>query len=452
MRNTVVFLFIAIITAGFAPAMVSAHWDPGDGHKMHYPQLPDTTGWDVNATFPVILADDWRCTQSGPVDEIHFWGSWRHGDTGNILRFELRIHEDIPADPPEIPYSRPGDVLWNYTAFNFDIRPLSSVTPEGWYDPEQGGYIPDDHHRYFQYNITDLPDPFVQEEGTIYWLSVTAEVEFPNNTRWGWKSSVDHWNDDAVWKVPGSDWVEMYEPPDFDESLDLSFVINGAEQDTCCCVVRMVNHGPDPVDCGGSFQITGTVCNTCNHPITTDVWYGVSAFGNFYQQGLFNNIPLNPGQCISGLLTQHVPTFAPTGIYRYVAYCGEYSTGEICDSASFEFNIVCQSPNAKGGDWYTEGNLFGIDVPVPGEYSLIGNYPNPFNATTTITYELPVSGNVNLEVYNIKGQLVETLVAGHVDAGTHNVSWDASQYSSGVYFYKLTAGDTVLTKRMTLLK
>ena len=50
-----------------------ADWDIGDGHKMHYPQLPDPNGWDVNLTGNKVF-DDWRCGGSGPVDDIHFWG------------------------------------------------------------------------------------------------------------------------------------------------------------------------------------------------------------------------------------------------------------------------------------------------------------------------------------------------------------------------------------------
>ncbi len=57
---------------------------PEDGHKMHFPQLPDEDGWDVNATQPQVLADDWTCSQTGWVKDIHFWGSWQGGDAGLI--------------------------------------------------------------------------------------------------------------------------------------------------------------------------------------------------------------------------------------------------------------------------------------------------------------------------------------------------------------------------------
>ncbi|MBD3233391.1 MAG: T9SS type A sorting domain-containing protein, partial [candidate division Zixibacteria bacterium] len=68
------------------------------------------------------------------------------------------------------------------------------------------------------------------------------------------------------------------------------------------------------------------------------------------------------------------------------------------------------------------------------------------------TFELPAAGNVNLEVYNLMGQKVATLVDGHKEAGQHSVNWNAADQASGVYFYKLSAGEKVFTQRVTLLK
>ncbi len=90
--------------------------------------------------------------------------------------------------------------------------------------------------------------------------------------------------------------------------------------------------------------------------------------------------------------------------------------------------------------------------PVPSTYALSQNYPNPFNPTTTIQYQMPSSGHATLEVYNLLGQRVATLVNGTVPAGTHEVVFDASRLSSGVYFYTLQAGNYLSTKKLVLLK
>jgi hypothetical protein len=188
-------------------------WQPGDPHKMHFPQLPDEAGWDVNATEPLVLADDWECSETGCVKDIHFWGSWKHGLEGNILFFVLSIHEDIPADQSPTGYSMPGATLWERDISEFNPIPIDPPTAEGWYNPRTDDYFYDDHQAYYQYNVyLDSADWFVQDSGTIYWLNISAVLE-DTMYQWGWKSSQDHWNDDAVWAFWGIlDWTEMYEP------------------------------------------------------------------------------------------------------------------------------------------------------------------------------------------------------------------------------------------------
>jgi len=93
---------------------------------------------------------------------------------------------------------------------------------------------------------------------------------------------------------------------------------------------------------------------------------------------------------------------------------------------------------------------------LPSTFELAQNYPNPFNPTTTIALDLPVGANYDLEVYNIAGQKVRTF-SGYSEAGTLEIVWDGkdasgSTVASGVYFYKVKAGDFTATKRMVMLK
>jgi hypothetical protein len=89
---------------------------------------------------------------------------------------------------------------------------------------------------------------------------------------------------------------------------------------------------------------------------------------------------------------------------------------------------------------------------LPMEYALAQNYPNPFNPATEISYTLEQAGEVRFEVFNMLGQKVATLFEGYSEAGNHSVSWDASAQASGVYLYRLTAGEFVETRKMMLLK
>ena len=88
----------------------------------------------------------------------------------------------------------------------------------------------------------------------------------------------------------------------------------------------------------------------------------------------------------------------------------------------------------------------------PDEYALHQNYPNPFNPATEISFHLPVAGQVILEVYNINGQKVTTLLNGKLESGFHSVAFDGSTVASGIYFYRLTSGEYIETKKMLLLK
>lgn len=90
--------------------------------------------------------------------------------------------------------------------------------------------------------------------------------------------------------------------------------------------------------------------------------------------------------------------------------------------------------------------------PQASGFELRQNYPNPFNPTTTISYTLPASREVRLEVININGQLVETLVEEHQEAGEHRVTFDAAGLASGIYLYRLQAGTDMQTGRMVLIK
>ena len=92
------------------------------------------------------------------------------------------------------------------------------------------------------------------------------------------------------------------------------------------------------------------------------------------------------------------------------------------------------------------------DTELPGKLELAQNYPNPFNPTTTFSFELPNKGHVNLAIYNVLGQHVATAYDGEFDAGRHTVNFNAGDLTSGVYFYKLTAGESVKTKKMVVLK
>ena len=104
--------------------------------------------------------------------------------------------------------------------------------------------------------------------------------------------------------------------------------------------------------------------------------------------------------------------------------------------------------------FFSTGISLGVNqqISIPDNYKLFQNYPNPFNPTTTIQYEMPQNGNVNVSIYNIKGELVEKLVDGYKSTGKYSIQWNPKNISSGQYFYQISVGGFVQTRKMVLLK
>ncbi|HMQ70466.1 MAG TPA: T9SS type A sorting domain-containing protein, partial [Ignavibacteria bacterium] len=93
-----------------------------------------------------------------------------------------------------------------------------------------------------------------------------------------------------------------------------------------------------------------------------------------------------------------------------------------------------------------------VNIGTPSTYSLSQNYPNPFNPSTTINFDLPNDGNVSLKLYDMSGKEVATLVNGVRAAGYYSVNFNASQLTSGVYFYTISSDNFTATKKMLLVK
>jgi hypothetical protein len=109
-------------------------------------------------------------------------------------------------------------------------------------------------------------------------------------------------------------------------------------------------------------------------------------------------------------------------------------------------------PTTPDINYLTPTGVEDDDGALPTGFALGQNYPNPFNPVTNVGFSLARTSAVKLEVYNMIGQIVATLVDDRLDAGQHIVTWDGSEMASGVYLYRIEAGAFIETKKMTLLK
>ena len=93
-----------------------------------------------------------------------------------------------------------------------------------------------------------------------------------------------------------------------------------------------------------------------------------------------------------------------------------------------------------------------VDMPIAASFNLSDAYPNPFNPVTTMTLTMPMAGDMKVEVYNLLGQSVAIMTSGYKDAGTYNLTWDATDVSSGMYFVKAQADGFTKTQKLMLIK
>jgi Secretion system C-terminal sorting domain len=205
--------------------------------------------------------------------------------------------------------------------------------------------------------------------------------------------------------------------------------------------------------------------------IANDTWWDINGSNNF-PLGVPLQIPANalagPGlydfaisvspQSIGNIVKT---TLSKTGGTYYYEVSATYPVA----ATTNKFNYVAF---AIDNSTTTALNLYDVQVdrgphitthinseeprPLPTVYSLNQNYPNPFNPATTIEFALPQSGDVNLAVYDISGRVVTQLAEGHFNAGYHKITFNAGNLASGIYLYRLEAGNFVSVKKLVLLK
>ncbi|CAD7773481.1 hypothetical protein DMNBHIDG_00769 [Candidatus Methanoperedenaceae archaeon GB37] len=208
MKKLLVFSFVAIFL------MMAAGAQGTNGGTGKWLQPPDMEyGVNIKSTeSEPIVADDWKCEDPREIVDVHFWGSYIGWEIYNpepplpppgVNAFIIRIYKDVPAGAdPDFPYSHPGELLYEKRVTEFKERYYGTITH------------PDKSYEHKFYYSLDLPEPFYQREGTVYWISIAAVMPDGSEFPWGWETSTAHWNDNACWFREGF-WKELKpgEPP-----------------------------------------------------------------------------------------------------------------------------------------------------------------------------------------------------------------------------------------------
>ncbi|MEJ2051863.1 MAG: T9SS type A sorting domain-containing protein, partial [Calditrichota bacterium] len=134
----------------------------------------------------------------------------------------------------------------------------------------------------------------------------------------------------------------------------------------------------------------------------------------------------------------------------------EYTDTNLEQGLTYTYRVKAYKDSAES-DYSNEASLILVGIKeqqneIPTKYSIDQNYPNPFNPTTKIKFALPKSAPTKIIIYDLLGREIQTLINKELEAGYHDIDLDASNLTSGIYFYRIQSGEFVSTKKMMLMK
>ncbi|MBC8278224.1 MAG: T9SS type A sorting domain-containing protein [FCB group bacterium] len=206
---------------------------------------------------------------------------------------------------------------------------------------------------------------------------------------------------------------------------------------------------------GGFFDFNIMVTNNGILPQNFDVWTMIMLpSGMLYGPVINANVNLPAQASVERDRSQAVPVLAPSGQYTYFAYAGQYPWGEL-DEDFFLFEKAGHDSGVEGLEgWLTWGEDIAEDytAAAPSEFKMHGAYPNPFNPAAKIAFDLPEEADVCLKVFDALGRQAAVLADGYLPAGKYELEFNGENFTSGVYFYRLTAGNYSASGKMLMIK
>ena len=437
-------------SGGSSPTYVTVSVDydpPGLGFFDHYnppdelfPQTPDSPGrlyWpyiavDRNNNIHIVATEntDRRLQRLGythSTDGGATWSTLQFVDT--VMTISAVIDASPVSDRVVMAYSRTQDTT---TQWNNDIYYVVSDDGITW------------DFRYGRHNVTNYgpPDSLWAYTDLDVLIDYNDNINIVWNDQWVTDEGIYYRTNLKYWNERTGEITEITHHPD---SLWTS--IEGAWNRPICKMNL------------GARENGGIFC-TYTYFDTSDISAGGFGNGEIYLVYSYNNGATWLGPV--NLTDSHTPGCFP-------GECDSDHWSTLADVVDDSLRIIYINDKDAGGIPQTEGsatenpvmylsyptpNPSGIaeSSPRPVNFSLSQNYPNPFNAQTAISFNLKHSSSVKVEVFDLTGAEVTTLVDGYLSAGPHEVVWDASDVASGVYYYRLTAGSEQQTMKAVLLK
>jgi hypothetical protein len=238
----------------------------------------------------------------------------------------------------------------------------------------------------------------------------------------------------------GTGWSSKWITTDLKETANLTYP--GAT-----ALNQMGNHLNASMNASGTVMTLAWLDGSNQDTALTDIWF---AYRRISDPSWSTPVNLTETPGFAELLLHVAPTLKSNGSNNYTMFIGR----------SYESGVTTYPPVAENLTVFYAGTHSFTATPTgvseegtsPKSFALSQNYPNPFNPSTTIRYSVAQAGRVSLKVFNTLGQQVATLVDENVSPGEYKATFDASRISSGVYFYKMTAGSFTETKKLMLVK
>jgi len=451
MKKLLIFFAVIIITAIFSTAIFGQDngWDQYSGNPIIN---PDTSGWNqgmVSAPMVIMFKDTLR---------MWYMGDSLYGFNGIIhIGYAWSLDGITWQQYSENPVFSPQQGEWDYPHIFYPQVIADGDTLRMWYgggDIREGDAV----HR-----LGVMCIGYATSVDCINWNRHPEPVmEPPHPTAWDQDGVLPGGviKEDGIFKMWFDGGVGPYGYPPASSKWSIGYATSSDCIHWDLLPSPVISHGDSSTDFDESIAGDAYVIRT---NAGYDMWYhghSHTAVVIGKPQGKIGYASSSDG--IVWTKYDKNPVLNPTSVSPQWT-TGYYEPSVYFDGALFHmwftgwdelsgFIAIGYATSPLDTSHYPTGMEDDLLTQTPIEYNLSQNYPNPFNPATTINYEVSEAGFISLKVYNLLGEVVATLVNEDKPVGTYELTWNAENLSSGVYFYRLQAGSFVESKKMILLK